>query len=216
MKVSYEWLKDLVEIEDSSEEIAKRFLLSGLEVEGIIKTGIGDQNAVVGEVLKIQNHPKSESLFVLDTDCGSFGKKTIVTNFPGLKEGQKLIVALEGVRYSSGLEIKKSKVKDIESDGALIRWEDLGFPLKGDYPIIVENNNVNGTNYNKVGTFTDYIIDVELTANRGDCLGMVGMAREVKALFETKLKPMDLTYKTVDKKAKDLACVEIISKNCLR
>jgi len=216
MKVSYEWLKELVNIDVSAEEIAKKFLLSGLEVEGIIKTGIGNQNVVTGEILKLEKHPKSETLFVLEIDCGGLGKKIIITNLTGLKVGQKLLVALDGVKFVSGFEVKKSKVKDIDSDGMLVRWEDLGFPLKGDYAIFVGNDIKNGVNYNDIGAFTDYIIDIELTANRGDCLGMSGVAREVKTLFKTTLKPMDITYKTNEKSIHDIAKVEIQSKNCLR
>lgn len=216
MKVSYEWLKELVNIEVTPEEIAKKFLLSGLEVEGITKTGIGDQNVVVGEIIKIEKHPKSDTLFLLNIDCGDHGKKSIITNLSGLEIKQKLLIALEGVKLNSGFEVKKAKVKDIESEGMLVRWEDLGFSHKGDYAVFIDKEIKNGTNYCKIGSFNDSIIEVELTANRGDCLGMAGIAREVKTLFNTTLKPMDISYNTNGKNINDIAKVEIQSNNCLR
>ena len=216
MKVSYEWLKDLVDIKEPPEEIAKKFLLSGLEVEGIIKTGIGNQDVVAAEIMGIEKHPKADALSILTIDCGSFGKKSVITNLTGPKVGDKLLVALEGVKLSSGFEVKKAKIKETESEGMLVRWEDLGFPLKGDYAITLSQNIKNGTNYNELGPFSDTIIDIELTANRGDCLGMIGIAREIKALFNASLKPFDTTYKTNAKDINDIAKVEIVSQNCFR
>jgi len=216
MNVSYKWLKELVEINVSAEEIAKKFLLSGLEVEGIVKTGIGNQNVIVAEILDVQKHQKADILFILLVDCGNFGKKQIITNLSGLTKGQKVLVGLEGVKLYSGFEIKKSKIKDSDSEGMLIRWEDLGLPYKGDFAIFIESSIKNGTNYLEIGDFEDEILEVELTANRGDCLGMIGVAREVSALFKVPQKQVSTDYKHSTKKTNDIAKVEINTKNCTR
>jgi phenylalanyl-tRNA synthetase beta chain len=216
MKISYEWLKELIAVRESAEEIAKRFLLSGLEVESLTKTGIGRQNVIAVEILKIEKHPEADSLFVTNVDAGNFGKKQIITNLQNLKTGMKLLAGIEGVVFKSGIEIKKSKIKNVESEGMFARWEDLGLPYKGDIAVFLDETVANGTNYLEIGEFEDTIIEVELTANRGDCLGMFGIAREVSTYYKIKTNLLPSDHKTSSLKTKDLAKVEIMTKNCER
>jgi len=216
MKVPFEWLNDYIKIDDSPEELAKKFLLSGLEVESISKTGIGKQDVVVSEIIEIKKHPNSDSLFVTLIDTSSFGKKQIITNFQNLKNGQKILVGLEGVKVKSGFEIKKTKIKEIESDGIIIKWEDLGFDYSVEVPIFVDNSIKNGTNYLELIKFEDSIIELELTANRGDCLGLLGVSREVSSYYKKNLEPITNNYTSINIKTSEKANVDIKSNNCHR
>ena len=216
MKISYEWLKELVDIKESPENVAKKFLLSGLEVESVTTTGIGKQDVVSVEITGIEKHPKADMLFITTVDAGKFGKKKIITNIQDLAVGQKLLAGLEGTKFKSGIGIKKSKIKDVESEGMFCRWEDLGLPYKGDFSIFLEDNIANGTNYLDIGKFEDTVIEVELTANRGDCLGMIGIAREVSTYYKIKPNTLPVDYKTTSQKATSLAGVEIKTPNCER
>ena len=84
-----------------------------MEVEKIITTGIGDVNVVSAEILDVNKVPDSKNLFVTNIDAGKFGKKQVITNIQGLEKGQKVLVALEGVKLANGLEIKKTKICNI-------------------------------------------------------------------------------------------------------
>ena len=216
MKVSYEWLKELVDIKESPQKVADTITLAGLEVEKVINTGIGNVNVVSVEIQDVEKHPVANNLFITRVDAGKFGKKQIITNVPGLNKGQKLLAALEGVKLGTGLEVKKMKIKGIDSEGMFIGWEELGIAQKSEDLFFLDNSVINGTNYNEILPFNDKVIDIELTANRGDCLGMVGVAREIKTLFEVKEKKIETEYKTIDKKIEDNFRVSIESKNCLR
>ncbi len=170
---------------------------------------------MVGEIKEIRKHPEADNLFILKVDAGQNNLKQIITNLANLKVNQKLLIALEGAKLKN-LEIKKTKIKNIESEGMLVRWEDLGFDLKGDYPIFVEHSIKNGTYYLQIANFIDKVMEVELTANRGDCLGMIGIARETVAQFNTKMKDIDVSYKEISEKANEIFSVEITTPNCKR
>ncbi len=216
MKVSYEWLKEILTVGEDAKTIADKFTLSGLEVACIMKTGIGKQDVVCVELLKVEKHPNADSLFLTEVDAGNFGKKTIITNVKGLSAGQKVFAALEGVKLANGMEIKKTKLKGIESEGMFVGWEEIGFGQKNETLFFLDNDVKNGTNYNDVANFDDSVIEIELTSNRGDCLGMFGIAREVRASFGGDFKNVDTSYKTVDKNINDFFKVDINTKNCLR
>jgi phenylalanyl-tRNA synthetase beta chain len=216
MKVSYEWLKELLTINEDPKVIAERFTLSGLEVAGITKTGIGSQNVVCVEILKIEKHPNADNLFLTEVDAGNFGKKAIITNVKGLQAGQKVLAALEGVKLANGMEIKKTKLKGIESEGMFVGWEELGFGQKSESLFFLDKKIQNGTNYNEIMNFDDYVIEIELTSNRGDCLGMMGIVREVKAQFGGEIKEIKTQYKTSDKNSNNIFKVDIKTPNCLR
>lgn len=216
MKISYEWLMELIEIDKTPEIIAEKFYMSGLEVETMIKTGIGKQNIVCGEIKEIDKHPKADTLSILTIDCGNMGEKTIITNMTGMKTGDKLLVGLEGAKFKSGVEIKPAKIKDVESAGMLVRFEDLGLPYKGDFAVYLDKNVKNGTIYSDIEKFEDTIIEVDLTANRGDCLGLNGIVREVYAQFGGTKKNQEIRYKKNSIPVDNEMRVEIKSKNCLR
>jgi len=216
MKVSYEWLKELIDIKNDAKEIADKITMSGLEVEKLINTGIGNADVVAVQIQEIDKHPDADKLFVTKVDAGKYGKKQIITNVKGLKTGDKVLAALEGVKLATGLEIKKTKLKGIDSEGMFAGWEELGIPQKSESLLFLDEKTANGTNYNDILPFNDYVIDIELTANRGDCLGMIGVAREIETLYDKKIKDIDIKYNVIDKKTVNLFNVEIKTDNCKR
>lgn len=216
MKISYEWLKELVDINEKIEKIAEKFYLSGIEVVGIKDVGIKSNNILVSEIKDIKKALELDNIFVLTVEIETNNLRQIITNFSDLKIGQKLLVGFEGAKLKSGLEIKKTKIKNIYSEGMIVRWEDLNFDLKGDYPIFIEDNIKNGTTYSELVEIQDKVMEVELTANRGDCLGMLGIAREIVAQFNAKLKNIDITYKENNEKISEIFSVEIETPNCKR
>lgn len=216
MLVSLEWLREITTIENTEDEILENIPVNGLEVETVMKTGIGQQNVVVGEILEKKEHPEHETLFVTVVDCGIFGKKQIVTDLTRVVVGNKVLVALEGVVLANNQVVKNASIKGVNSEGLFISWELLGFHLKSPDPIYLESSVENGTLYFHLLPFHDTVIDIELTANRGDCLGMRGIATDIKARFDAQLQPLSLDYSTIAERAENKIEVMIDTKNCYR
>ncbi len=216
MKVCLEWLKEFVDIDISGEMIAEKLSVSGLEVEAISKTGIGSQNIVVGKIVNIEKQKDSDTLSILKIDIGNNKTVQVVTNLSNIILNSKLLVALEGATLTNGSVVKPSKVKNINSEGVLVRWEDLNFDYKGDIPILIPNSIECGTNYRELANFEDIVIELSVTPNRGDCLGILGIAREVSALINRPLKKIDKKYKTSNTNINDKVKVSVESKDCFR
>ena len=216
MKISHKWLKEIIDINKTAEEVGNDLTMVGLELDKLTKTGIGDANVVSVEIKSIEKHPEADKLFVTKVDTGSSGEKQIITNVAGLQAGQKMLAALEGAKLATGLEIKNTKLKGIESEGMFVGWEELGINQKSESLFFIDNDTPNGTNYDKIIPFNDTIIEIELNANRGDCLGMIGAAREVKAIYGGSIKELETNYSTIDKKVNELFSVEINTPNCHR
>ena len=216
MKISYEWIKELINITKSPEEVGNDLTMIGLELDKLIKTGIGEANVVSVEIKSIEKHPEADKLFVTKVDAGTFGEKQIITNVTGLQAGHKILAALESAKLATGLEIKNTKLKGIESEGMFVGWEELGINQKSESLFFLDKDIPNGTNYNKIIPINDTVIEIELNANRGDCLGMIGVAREVKALYGGNIKELETDYSIIDKKANELFSVEINTPNCHR
>ncbi|HBD95913.1 MAG: phenylalanine--tRNA ligase subunit beta [Spirochaetes bacterium GWF1_31_7] len=216
MIVSVNWLKEITDINVQEELLLEGIPANGLEVEAVKKTGIGHQDIVSCTILTKIKHPEADKLFVTTVDAGSFGTKQIVTNLSNVKVGDKLLVALEGVKITSDFIIKKSKLKNVDSEGMFIGWEELGFHFKSEEPIYLDDTTENGIYYYDLLPFEDTLIDIELTSNRGDCLGMKGIATDIKARFNSNLKEINYSYKSSESSVTNDISVSVVSPNCYR
>ena len=202
MKLSTNFLKDYLDIDINSKEavheLAEDMTKVGNEYdsEGML---IEATNLVIGEVLECEMHPDSDHLHVCKVNTG---KETlqIVCGAPNVRKGLKVIVALPGAKLPGG-EIKKSVIRGQESNGMLCSIAELGLESK----FLKEEDKAGIHELDKdapVGGdpieymhMKDGVIDFELTANRGDLLSILGMAYEVGAIYDKKVKPIDLTHK---------------------
>lgn len=202
MKLSTNFLKDYLDIDINSKEavheLAEDMTKVGNEYdsEGML---IEATNLVIGEVLECEMHPDSDHLHVCKVNTG---KETlqIVCGAPNVRKGLKVIVALPGAKLPGG-EIKKSVIRGQESNGMLCSIAELGIESKflkeedkaGIHEL--DNNAPVGGDPIEYMHMKDGVIDFELTANRGDLLSILGMAYEVGAIYDKKVKPIDLTHK---------------------
>ncbi|MBN2547028.1 MAG: phenylalanine--tRNA ligase subunit beta [Spirochaetes bacterium] len=216
MKVSYEWLKEITGIKEDARIIADTITMHGLEVEKIENYGIGKADIVTVQIKEVKRHPDADNLLITKADAGRFGLLQIITNVKNIKEGQKVLAALDGTKLATGLQIKKTKLKGVESEGMYVGWEEIGAQYKSEGLFNLEKDISNGTNYSEILPVNDSVINIELTANRGDCLSMLGVSREIRTIFNTELKEFETDYKTNDKNTLDLFKVEIKSENCFR
>lgn len=192
--VSYNWLKEHAKLKSTPADFAKRISLSGPSVERIIPAGEGLEKVVVGRIVEVKPHPDADKLRVVLTDIGG-EKKDIVCGGSNLKEGQNVVVALPGamVRWhgeGEPVEIKAAKLRGVESYGMICGANEVGledmFPAS-DEKEIVDLGDLNakpGTPIAEALGLSDTVFDVEVTTNRPDAFGMVGIAREASAILE--------------------------------
>lgn len=192
MKISYQILKELLPTDLSPSEIAQILTEIGLEVESIEEfiSHKGLDNVVVGEVIEKQKHPNADKLSLTKVHIGNDKVLDIVCGAPNVEKGQKVLVALVGAKLHtfSGeiIEIKKSKIRGEVSEGMICAADELGINndhsgimvLPAEVPV-----GLPATEYFKVSR--DIIIDVAITANRGDAASHIGIARDLKAYLKT-------------------------------
>lgn len=197
MKISYKWLKELIEITESPEEIGKILTGTGLEVESIeeiesIKGGL--QGVVIGEVLTREKHPEADRLSLTTVDVGGEHPLSIVCGAPNVAAGQKVVVATVGATlYPTGsdqpLVLKKSKIRGALSEGMICAEDELGVGTSHDGILVLDTDLPNGTPASEYfGISSDYLIEIGLTPNRADAASHYGVARDLKAYFNREIK----------------------------
>lgn len=188
MKISYNWLKEYIDIDKSPEEVAKILTDTGLEVEGLTKIESvkgGLSGVLIGEVLDCQKHPDADRLKVTMVNTGK-EELQIVCGAPNVAAGQKVIVATVGTTLypnpDEPFKIKSSKIRGVESNGMLCAEDELGMGQSHDGILIVDDNATIGT---PAAVFfeleDDYEIEIGLTPNRADAMGHIGVARDLIA-----------------------------------
>ena len=187
MKVSLNWLKDYVEIRMDWKDLIHLLTMAGLEVEGATSTGEGLEKVVVAEIQSIQRHPNADRLSLVEakTSQESF---SIVCGATNIKEGQKVPLALVGARLPNGIEIKRSKIRGVLSEGMLCSEIEMGLGQEASGIMILAPELPLGSGVGEVLGLKDTILDISITPNRPDCLCVIGVAREIAALTGQKMK----------------------------
>jgi phenylalanyl-tRNA synthetase beta chain len=181
MKFSVNWLREFVDLPDKIEPLAELLTLAGVEIEGIENRGAKIDNVVVAQITASSQHPNADRLTVCEADDGSGTKRQIVCGAKNYKVGDKVPLALPGAKLPNGLEIKKSKLRGVESEGMLCSPIELGLGEDASGLLILSPDAKIGAPI--VDLFpSDTILDVEITPNRGDLLSHYGLAREIAAL----------------------------------
>ncbi len=223
MKVSLKWLNKYVNLDGiSAEEIAEALPMLGLEVESVSTTGMKQlNNVVVGEILSRIPHENSDHLGVCQVNVGQNAPLQIVCGASNYKVGDRVPVALIGAKLPAGenefFEIKQSKLRGVESFGMMCSGRELGISADHSGLLILESRPEVGMPINDVFTESDTVFEIEITANRGDCLSHIGVARELAAKFGREMKKPELKYapKYSDKADGEiLKSVEIATANC--
>lgn len=215
MHVSYQWLKDYVDIDITPQELADRLTLSGIAVDVVEYLGAEIENVVTGRILKIEKHPNADKLVVCTVDVGQAETLQIVTGATNVREGHVIPVALEGAKLAQGLQIKRSKLRGVESRGMLCSGQELGMETKLLSPdmahgiLILNEDTPIGLDGKEILGLNDAVLELDLTPNRGDALSMIGVARDVAAILKKELKLPQPTFVEGEEKIADLACIDI-------
>src|SRR5580765_5173432 len=187
MKFSVNWLREFVDLPEKVEELAELLTLSGIEIEAVQSYGADIDNIIVGEITASSRHPDADRLSVCQVNDGTEIQRQIVCGATNYKVGDKVPLALPGAVLPSGLEIKKSKLRGVESEGMLCSPIELGLGQDASGLLILSPDAKVGAPIADLFP-TDTILDVEITPNRGDLLSHFGLAREIAALVGQPLR----------------------------
>jgi len=203
MRVSYDWLLEYIDPGISAEELAERLTLSGIEVGAVERFGPPMPGIVVGQVALIEPHPGRSNLVLVDVDVGDKSLK-IVCGAKNMKVGDKVPVARPGSELPGPRLIEETILYGVLSSGMLCSAQELGLDIgKEDEILILDQAAVIGEPLEQVLGFDDFILHLELTPNRADCLSMVGVAYEVAALTGAQVNLPPLLPQETEKDIKD-------------
>lgn len=227
MNTPLSWIKAYVpDLEVTDQEYNDAMTLSGTKVEGYEALDRDLDKIVVGQIEKIEKHPDADKLVVCQVNIGT-GTIQIVTGAANVKEGQKVPVVLDGGRVAGGhdgskkdggIKIKKGKLRGIESDGMMCSIEELGstrdmYPEAPENGIYIFEDDVNvGADAVEVLGLHDTVFEYEITSNRVDCYGIIGIAREAAATFRKEFKPPVVEVKGNNEDANDFITVDVQDK----
>ena len=189
MLVSYKWLKELVDVDVLSEELAEKMSTTGIEVEGVSSPAEGLSKIVVGEVISCEDVAETH-LHVCQVNVGEEALRQIVCGAPNIRAGIKVMVALPGARIADNYKIKKGKIRGLESLGMICSLGELGIsdsvvPKEfSDGIQILPEEAVPGDSVFPYLDLDDEIIELSITPNRADALSMRGVAYEVAAIYD--------------------------------
>ncbi|HSS17258.1 MAG TPA: phenylalanine--tRNA ligase subunit beta [Candidatus Dormibacteraeota bacterium] len=187
MKFSVNWLREFVDLPKNPEEIAEVLTRAGIETKNIETRGANVEQVIVSQITASSRHPNADRLTVCEVDDGSGTKRQIVCGATNYKVGDKVPLALPGAKLPNGTEIRKSKLRGVESEGMLCSPIELGLGSDATGLLILSPNAKVGASISDLFP-SDNVLDVEITPNRGDLLSHFGLAREIAALTGKKLK----------------------------
>ncbi len=212
MKVSYKWLKELVDFDWSPEELALRLTMAGLDVAGIQTNTHNWDKIVVGEILAINPHLRNPNLSVCQVNVGDHSLN-IVCGANNIKVNNKVPVALIGTVLPAGQQIIEKEILGVRSFGMLCSERELNLGANTTEIMILDPNIKRGVSLYRGLDLEDYIIDIDLTPNRPDCLSVLGIAREIFALGGRNFKKIAPKVKEVSQRASGQIKVILENKN---
>jgi phenylalanyl-tRNA synthetase beta chain len=187
MKASISWLKSLCPTDLSVDEIVSRLTMVGLEVDGVEPAAKPFINVVVGEVLAVSQHPDADKLNVCEVTDGE-STYQVVCGAANVRAGLKVPFARVGAVIGDEFKIKQTKLRGVESNGMLCGADELGLSDERDGLMELPDFFVTGSDFAELMSLPDEVVEVDLTPNRGDCLSITGLARELGVLSQTPVK----------------------------
>jgi phenylalanyl-tRNA synthetase beta chain len=183
MRVPLEWLREYVDPALDTHAVADRLTMTGTKVEAIHHHGVGAlENFVIGRVLEADQHPNADRLSVCIVDVGADSPYQIVCGAPNVAAGQTVAVAKPGAVMPDGSRLGKAKLRGIESNGMILAEDELAIGTEHDgIMVLAADGLVPGAPLEGVLPIATDVLELEITSNRPDCLGIYGVAREVHA-----------------------------------
>jgi phenylalanyl-tRNA synthetase beta chain len=201
VKLPLSWLGEFVSVAAEAEEICRRLTAAGVEVENLERLRPGFSDVVVARVLKVDRHPNADRLSLCEVDAGPVGRFSVVCGAPNVRAGMTAAYARVGARLRAGVHgaggaagveqapaLEAAVIRGVKSDGMLCSERELG--LSDEHAGILElDSGAPGADLAATLQLDETVLDIAITPNRGDCLSVLGLAREIAALFGVRMKP---------------------------
>lgn len=212
MKISLKWLSqyiDVAEFMDKPDQLAQLLTNKGLEVESIENKAKQFENVVVAHILERNQHPDADRLTVCQVSTGGGIVHQIVCGAKNHKAGDRVVASLPGAVLPGNFEIKKSKIRGVESAGMLCSEVELGLAKESAGIMILPQDAPIGKSFAEYMGFDDVVLDIKVTANRADCLSHFGLAREIACLTGKEHALNFDSIETVAKNTKEIIHLEV-------
>ncbi len=211
MKVPFEWLSEFVVIDMDPQDLALKLTMCGLEVEGTEKKAPSCNGVVVGKITAIDKHPNAENLVLCMIDTGR-ESLPIVCGAKNVAVGDKVPLAAVGAQLKDGFVVEKKKIRGIESPGMLCSEKELGLSDDHSGIFILPDECRVGRLLHEEPFVQDVILDINIPPNRGDCLSIYGIAREVGSILDQRAKLPIFNLETeANKKGKDFVSLKVLN-----
>jgi len=221
MKVSQNWLKNLVEITSTPEDLSEKLSIGGFEVESLEDCSKNVNGVVLGKVLSVLKHEGSDKLSICQVDIGNSKNLQIICGACNIKPNIYVYVATVGAKLNAvDLTIKRSEIRGVMSEGMICSLQELGLEDSSEGIEIIDEDlalkHELGTPGSDLLQLNDFIYDLAITANRPDGMSVMGIAREISALLESTLNFPELNHKYNIHLLKGIKhCPEAIESNCI-
>jgi len=202
LRVPLTWLHEYLDFDESAGELVDVFSLHSQEIDGVYHVGVADGEVVVGEVLEFGPHPNADRLFVAKVDLGGT-EVQIVAGAQNPYPGARVPVVLPGSVMADGTKLKKAKLRGLESYGMMMSERELGISADHEGILLLDGTHEVGhpvANYFPVG---ETVLDIDVTPNRPDLWGMIGVARELAAILKVDYRVAEVSLQTGGKPTAD-------------
>ena len=202
MRVPLTWLHEYLDFDQSASELVDLFSLHSQEIDGVYHFGVADGEVVVGEVVEFGPHPNADRLFVATVDLGG-NEVQIVAGAPNPYPGARVPVVLPGSVMADGTKLRRAKLRGLASYGLMMSERELGISADHEGILLLDETYEVGrpvADYFPVG---DTVLDIDVTPNRPDLWGMIGIARELAAILEVGYRIPELVLATGGKPTED-------------
>lgn len=213
MKISLKWLNDFVDVSEffaNPNALADILTRAGLEVEEIQNRAKDLNHVVIGHIKTKDKHPNADKLSLCQVEIAGGKIEQIVCGAQNHKVGDKVVVALPGAILPGNFAIKKSKIRDVESNGMLCSVKELGLATESDGILILDSSAPVGKSFAEFGGYDDISFELKVTPNRADCLSHFGLAREIGCLLNKKVKSPEVLTKFNSASTKSKIKLEVL------
>ncbi len=208
MRVTLNWLREFVDFDLSAHELADKLDLSGTAIESITHLGARFDNIVVGEIELVEKHPDADRLNYCEVIVGD-EKAGIVCGAPNVAPKQKVAVALPGAILPGGMKIKAAKIRGVKSEGMICSETELGLGSDTSVIMVLPKDTKVGTPLAVALGLDDWVLELEITPNRPDCMGIIGVAREIAALVGETIHMPEISLNETDKNMTDQIRIDV-------
>ncbi len=208
MKIPLQWLKEYIKVDLKPQSLADKITMAGLEVGAIEYHGKNISNVVVGKVKTVERHATKPEILICQVDTGAKILQ-IVTKAKNVKVGDKIPVALHGATLPTGMKIQNRELHGVESFGMLCSEAELGLSDAAEGILILDKDSAVGEDIRKILGIGGAVLDIDVLPNRIDILSIIGVAREIGAILNKKIKVPSVSVKESEGSAKKAAKISI-------